>query len=130
MNRRRVLGAIAAVLIAGCASDESIRKARGQGVKRTYRYPYERVYAALMAVAAARKLTVVETDQAQGVVILRADGAVSGELIGVFFTANNERSTTVEIVAKATVSRTLAPDWVGRLHGDLEQELAPRRPVQ
>jgi hypothetical protein len=131
MNRRRaLLAGLAALLAAGCATDSAVKNARGQGLKRTYRQPYDRVYAALLAVIAERKLTIVEQDTAQGLLVLHSPGTVASERIGVFLTANNERSTTVEVVAKAVVSSTLAPDWAARLHGDLEQALAPRRPVQ
>jgi hypothetical protein len=130
-RRRRLLAGLAAMLIAGCAAtDSAVKNARGQGFKRTYRQPYDRVYAALLAVIAERKLTIVEQDPAQGLLVLHSPGTVASERIGVFLTANNERSTTVEVVAKAVVSSTLAPDWAARLHGDLEQALAPRRPVQ
>jgi type IV pilus biogenesis protein CpaD/CtpE len=130
MNRRHFLGLAAIALLgAGCATDSAVRNARGTGLKRTYRQPIDRVHAALLVVAAARKLTVVEEDKAQGFVLLHEDGSLSGDRIGVFLVANNERSTTVEVVTRAGLSGIPVPDWAGRLQGDLEQELTPRRPV-
>ncbi len=131
MKRRIFLAmAMAALLGAGCATDSAVRNARGTGLKRTYRQPIDRVHAALVVVAARRKLEVIEEDRAQGVMILREDGSLSGDRIGVFLTANNERSTTVEVVTRAGFSGIPVADWAGRLQGDLEQELTPRRPVQ
>ena len=131
MNRRFFLGLAAAALAGvGCTTESGVRNARGTGLKRTYRYPMDRVYAALLVVVAGRKLEVVEQDRAQGFVLLREGSGLSADRIGVFLTANNERSTTVEVVTRGGLSGIPVPDWAGRLHGDLEQELTPRRPVQ
>ncbi len=132
MNRRgflRAAPALAAALAGGCATDSGVLNARGSGLKRTYRQPYDRVYAAVLVVATGRKLELVEQDRAKGVLLLREDGSLSGDRIGVFVTANNERSTTVEVVARSGMAGFPMPDWAGRLHGDLEQELTPRRPA-
>ena len=78
----------AAIVLAGCASVESVKDARGQGVKRAFRQPYEAVYQAVLNAAAKRKLELVEQDRAAGRVVLSGPASLTslGERIAVFVT--------------------------------------------
>jgi hypothetical protein len=121
----------AAIVIAGCASVETVKDARGQGVKRTFRQPYEAVYEAVLNAAARRKLELIEQDRAAGRVVLSGPASLTslGERIAVFVTRDNDRSTTVEMVSKPVGGvLTFPPDWPPLLFGDIDQELTPRRP--
>lgn len=121
----------AAIVLAGCASVESVKDARGQGVKRTFRQPYEAVYEAVLNAATRRKLELVEQDRAAGSVVLSGPASWTslGERIAVFVTRGNEKSTGVEVVSKPVGGAlTFPPDWPAILFGDIEQELTPRRP--
>jgi len=46
-------------ILGGCASTETVKEARGQGVTRVYRYPYAPAYAATLAAANAKEPEVV-----------------------------------------------------------------------
>ena len=121
----------AAIVLAGCASADSVKDAQGQGVKRTFRQPYEAVYQAVLNAAARRKLELLEQDRAAGRLVLSGAASLTsfGERIAVFVMRGNERSTTVEIVSKPVGGvLTFPPDWPALLFGDIEQELTPRRP--
>lgn len=129
--RRRFLAA-AVLLLAGCASTESLKQARGHGLKRTFRQSYDAVYDAVLTAAAARKLEVVEQDRKAGWVILSSArfSMDAGERIAAFVERNHERSTTVEIVTRAVLPGMVPEDWAAWLYGEMEQALAKSRPGQ
>jgi len=119
--------ACAALLAAGCATVDSVKDARGQGIKRTYRHSYEVVYQAALVTASRRKLEVVEQNQPGGSMLLASGASWTslGERIAVFIMRTGDRATTVEIVSRAVLPGvSFPPDWAGLLFGDIEQELA------
>jgi len=66
-----ILGAtFVAVIEGGCASTETVKEAKGQGVTRTYPYAFEAVYNATLAATKTKKLEVAENDKANGRLIL------------------------------------------------------------
>lgn len=125
---RRLFGAIIVLLmIAGCASVETVRDAKGQGAKRTFRHHYDAVYQATVNAASRRKLEFVEQNRATGRILLSsgASWASLGEHIAVFVSRTGDRATTVEVVSKPVLATvTFPPDWPALLFGDIEQELA------
>jgi hypothetical protein len=121
----------AAIILAGCVSVDSVKDAKGQGVKRTFRQPYDAVYEAVLNAAAKRKLELVEQDKAAGRVVLSGPASWTslGERIAVFVTRGSDKATTVEVVSKPVGGAlTFPPDWPALLFGDIEQELTPKRP--
>lgn len=119
--------ACAALLMAGCATTDSVKDARGQGVKRTYRHAYEVVYQVALNTAFRRKLEIVEQNQPGGSMLLASGASWTslGERIAVFVIRSGDRATTVEIVSRAVLPGvSFPPDWAGLLFGDIEQELA------
>jgi hypothetical protein len=122
--------ACAALLAAGCASVDTVKDARGQGVKRSYRQSYELVYQAALNSASQRNLEIVEQDRAGGSMLLESGVSWTslGERIAVFVIQNGDSDTTVEIVSHAVLPGiTFPPDWARLLHGDIEHELAALR---
>lgn len=122
-----MLACAAALAVAGCATPDSVKDARGLGIKRTYRQPYELVYQAVVRAASGRKLQFVEQDAAAGRLLLShgVSWGSLGEHIAVFVTRLGERSTSVEIVAKPVFTPlAFPPDWPALLFGDIEAELA------
>ncbi len=124
----RLFGAILAfLLIAGCASVETVRDAKGQGAKRTFRQPYAAVFQATVNAASRRKLEFVEQNRTAGRILLSSGASWSslGEHIAIFVTRTGNRATTVEIVSKPVLATvTFPPDWPALLFSDIEQELA------
>ena len=103
-----------AVLASGCASTETVKESRGQGISRTYPYAYEPVYNATLAAAKTKELDVVENDKANGRLIF-SHGVTWlswGERIAVFVKSLAANSTEVEIVSKPVMSPlNFPPDW-------------------
>jgi len=90
-----------AIIVSGCASTETVKEAKGQGVSRSYQYAYEPVYNATLAAAKTKQLEVVESDKANGRLIL-SHGITPwswGERIAVFIKPMATHSTEVEIVS-------------------------------
>lgn len=122
-----MLALAAVIALGGCASTESVKQAKGKGIKRTYRQPADAVFQAVLAAAPKRKLELVEQDRAAGLIVLSSGTSLTsiGERIAVFITRAGERSTAVEIVSKPVGGVvTFPPDWPSLLFGDIEVELA------
>jgi hypothetical protein len=115
-----------AVVAGGCASTETVKEAKGQGVSRTYPYAYESVYNATIAAARTKELEVVENDKANGRLIF-SHGVTWlswGEKIAVFVKALATTSTEVEIVSKPLMSPlNFPPDWQQILLDQIDVEL-------
>lgn len=125
--RAVLLALVAALALGGCASVDSVKEAKGQGVKRTFRYSGDAVFQAVLTVGARRKLELVEQDRAAGIIVFASGASLTslGERIAVFITRASERSTALEVVSKPVGGAvTFPPDWPGILYGDLEHELA------
>ncbi len=135
MSRRDFMRAIvAAALPAGmldaCASPESVIALRGNGVKRTFRYPYDDVYAVTLEAAGKRKLEIVDAKTSKDTILLSngLSWTSVGERIAVFIVRLNERTTSVEVVSRPVLPTvTFPPDWPQLLFGDIEELLAVRR---
>jgi hypothetical protein len=115
-----------AVIASGCASTETVKEAKGQGVSRTYPYAYESVYNATIAAAKTKELEVVENDKANGRLILSHGVTLWswGEKIAVFVKALATTSTEVEIVSKPVMSPlNFPPDWQQILLDQIDVEL-------
>jgi uncharacterized protein YceK len=125
-----VLALCAALALGGCATVDSVKEAKGQGLKRTFRQPYELVFQATLTAATKRKLEVVEQDRASGRIVLASGASWTslGERIAVFIGRSGERLTSVEVVSRPRLAAiTFPPDWPVLLFGDIEQELTEAR---
>jgi len=134
MNRRAFLSnAMAAaviVLLAGCSTIDNVKDARGKGVKRTYKQPYDEVFAAAMQAAAKRKLEIVSSVRESGTILLSNGASLGslGENIAIFIARLGDRSTSVEVVYRPVVATvSFPPDWPNLLFGEIEEELTARR---
>ena len=123
--------AVSACLLAGCASVDSLKQARGEGVKRTFRHSYDHVFMATMDAAVQKKLTVVTSDRKNGTILLMSGASLSslgGERIALFLTRLDEQATSVEVVVQAVVPGvSFPPDWAELLFGEIEENLAEQR---
>lgn len=134
MTRRAFLLRVTALAGCGwlpaCASIESVKDARGKGVKRTFKYPYDEVYDAALAAAARKKLELVGAARTTGTILLSNGASLGslGERIGVFVTRLGDRTTSVEVVSQPVVATlSFPPDWPSLLFGEIEEDLAARR---
>jgi hypothetical protein len=116
--------------LAACASIDSVKDARGKGLKRTFKYPYDEVYDAALAAAARKKLELVGATRTTGTILLSNGASLSslGERIAVFVSRLSDRATSVEVVSQPVVSAlSFPPDWPILLFGEIEEDLAARR---
>lgn len=135
MDRRAFLCAAMAAsgmsLLGACSSADSIKDARGKGAKRTYKQTYDEVFAAAMHAAEKKKLEIVSSVRDTGTILLSNGaslGSLGGERIAIFVSRVNDRTTSVEIVARPVVATvSFPPDWPNLLFGEIEEELTARR---
>ena len=119
-----------AALVGGCASTETVKEARGQGVSRTYESGFDTVYDAALAAAKTRELEIVESDRPSGRIVL-SHGVTWlswGERIAVFVKSTSSRTTGVEVVSKPVMSPlNFPPDWEKILLDQIGIELRRKR---
>lgn len=134
MTRRAFLLRVTALAgcgwLAACASIDSVKDARGKGLKRTFKYPYDEVYDAALAAAAGKKLELVGATRTTGTILLSNGASLGslGERIAVFVSRLGDRTTSVEVVSQPLVSTlSFPPDWPSLLFGEIEEGLAARR---
>jgi len=119
-----------AVIVSGCASTETVKEAKGQGVSRAYQYAYESVYNAALAAAKTKNLEVVENDKTNGRLMLSHGVTLWswGERIAVFIKPTATNRTEVEIVSKPVLSPlNFPPDWQQILLDQIDAELRSRK---
>ena len=116
-------------IVSGCASTETVKEEKGQGVTRAYPYAYEPVYNATLAAAKTKELEVVENDKTNGRLILSHGVTLWswGERIAVFIKHVTTNITEVEIVSKPVLSPlNFPPDWQHILLDQIDIELQSR----
>jgi hypothetical protein len=130
MRIAAIMMVVIGALVGGCASTETVKEARGQGITRMYADPYEAVYNAVVAAAKTKELEMVESDLASGRLVF-SHGVTWlswGERIAVFVKAVSPKSTEVEIVSKPVMSPlNFPPDWEKILLDQIATELRNRR---
>lgn len=123
---RIVFVLISSLLVAGCASSNTVKQAQGQGVTKTYAHAYDDVYAAVLQAADRQKLKITEADKDQGRILL-ANGISPfswGERVAVFIVQRTQHLTDVEIVSKPVMAPlNFPPKWEQRLFDEIGQAL-------
>lgn len=133
MQRRAFLHAFAAAGVAalcGCATIDNVKEARGKGVKRTFKYPYDEVFDAALNAAVKKKLEMISSARESGTILLSNGVSLSslGERIAMFVTRVGDKGASVEVVARPVVATvSFPPDWPSLLFGEIEEELSARR---
>ena len=114
------------MITGGCASTETVKKAEGEGISRSFSYAFEPVYEATISAAKEKELEVVESDKKSGRLIL-AHGVTLwswGERIAVFVKPLSNNETEVEVVSKPVLAPlNFPPDWQNILLDQIEAEL-------
>ncbi|WP_322024121.1 hypothetical protein [Burkholderia sp. BCC1977] len=119
-----------ALIASGCASTESVKETKGEGVSRTYAYAYEPVYNSVLAAAKTKNLKVVENDKSNGRLILSHGVTLWswGERIAIFVKPISSASTEVEIVSKPVLEPlNFPPDWQKILFEQVDVELRTQK---
>ena len=115
-----------AILLAACASAETVKEAKGQGITRGYEYAYQSVFDAVIAAAKTKELEVVESDVKSGSLVF-SHGVTAwswGEKIAVFVKPVSSKTTEVEIVSQPVLAPlNFPPDWQNILLDQISTEL-------
>lgn len=114
------------IVIGGCASTETVKESEGQGISRTYPYPYDAVYDATISAAKSQELEIVETEKTKGRLIFKHGVTLWswGENIAVFIKPLSPNSTEVEIVSEPVMAPfNIPPDWQHILLDKINDEL-------
>lgn len=132
---RRLLLVWAAALVAGCATSDSVRNTRGEGIKRLFPYEVGVVHTAVLSAAKTRDLSVVESDAKSGRYVFSSGPSWRsfGERIAVFARSVSPRLTEVEVVSKPVLTPLNFPrDWELTLLDEIDTVLrgAPRVPAR
>ena len=126
MKTSFIMITLVALIASGCASTETVKQAKGQGVSHTYPYAYEPVFSATLAAANNKKLEVVEHDRTNGRIILSHGVTLWswGERIAVFVKPVAASRTEVEIISKPVLAPlNFPPDWQQILFDQIDVEL-------
>jgi hypothetical protein len=117
---------VAAIAMSGCASTETVKEAKGQGVSRNYPYAYEQVYKATLSATKTKELEIIEEDKSKGRVILSHGITLWswGERIAVFIKPFAASGTEVEIISKPVLAPlNFPPDWQHILLDQIDVQL-------
>ena len=120
--------ALLAILLAGCASTETVRQEKGEGDKRLFNHAYDAVFDATLVVAGKQGLEVVEEERDNGTIMLSHGVTLWswGERIAVFIKKTSTTQTEVEIISKPIMAPlNFPPDWVNRIFDEIDRELGP-----
>jgi hypothetical protein len=96
-----ILFLLAVMMVAGCASIDTVRPGSGEGSKFTvYRRSYDEIWNAAVSVAGSR-LTLVETDKSTGMIKAEALDSTFGEALGIFISPprDGEKRYVVEVLS-------------------------------
>ncbi|UCC55415.1 MAG: hypothetical protein JSU75_08560 [Gammaproteobacteria bacterium] len=120
--------ALLAILLAGCATTDTVRQEKGMGDKQLFEHPYDAVFEATLVVAGNQGLEVVEQDRDNGTIILSHGVTLWswGERVAVFIRKMSATQTEVEIISKPVMAPlNFPPDWVSRIFEGIDKELGP-----
>ena len=117
-------------LLTACTSIEMLKVSvsRGEGSKRLYDDPFNKVYSATLSTVRKQKLEILESNESEGRVILSHGFSLTswGEGIVVFVTRISDGATEVEVVVKpVTGPWSFAPQWANLLFIGINEELRP-----
>lgn len=126
MKISTVIFAVITIAMTGCASTETVKEAKGEGISRAYPYVYDQVYKATLSAAKTKELEVVEEDKSKGRIVLSHGITLWswGERIAVFIKPLATGSTEVEIISKPVLAPlNFPPDWQQILLNQIDVEL-------
>jgi hypothetical protein len=128
---RRLLVVLSVMfLAAGCATSDSVRSTRGEGIKRLFPYTMDVVHGAVLSAAKSRDLAVVESDGKTGQYVFSSGPSWRsfGERIAVFSRSLSPRLTEVEVVSKPVLSPLNFPrNWELALLDEIDASLTASR---
>lgn len=115
-------------MIAGCATTDTVKQARGEGTKRLFPYEQKVVHAAVVAAAKARKFEIVDNGP-EGLLLSQGVSWRSfGERVAVFLRIVSPRLTEVEVVSKPVlVPMNFPRDWEMSVLNEIDRSLQDTR---
>lgn len=122
---KKIISILSIFVLAGCASLNDAKDAKGQGVKQTYNKPYDTVWDKTIEVVQESKLELVSKDKENGEILAKKGvSAFSyGENVAVFL-KKSETETTVEVVSKKALAANItAKDWTKDIFQELDKKL-------
>ena len=130
MRTSVLLVALAALLASGCATTQTVKEAKGQGVSRVYHHGYSTVYRATLSAAKTKELEVAENDRKARRLVLTQGVSWKGlgEKVAVFITPMTRTRTKVEVVSKPVLAPlNFQPDWQQALLDQIDAGLAAKK---
>lgn len=121
----RACAVLMLVLVAGCASTDSLRSAQGSGEKKIYGVSYERAWNLIPYSISETGGKVKERNFEQGYVF--AESGITwtsfGERVALFCQRKGTSQVEIEVVSKSGVG--LSSDWTAKIFASLDRNLRP-----
>ena len=118
----------------GCATVATVQRSQGQGISRSYPYPFAVTFESARDALQELGIEIVEVmrspDGHSGSIIGKKSLSLFsyGERIAVFVSTQNERSTQVEVVSKRVLATNVfAKDWTQDILSTIANVLAHRQ---
>ena len=124
----RICGALAVVLLTGCASVDTLRSAQGSGQKRTYGVSYERAWNLIPYAISDTGGKVKDRNFQSGYVIAEYGISLTslGERVALFCERKGANQVEIEVVSKQGFSLGLSStDWTATIFASLDRQLRP-----
>lgn len=102
MNLKLFFIAVAAALLAGCATPSKMAKMEGQGTKRIFPEPYSAVWKSAIEAARHGQLQIESIDETKGYIVSRTPVRMEswGERVGIWVKKIDDSHTSVEVVSR------------------------------
>lgn len=122
MKPKLLFIAVATVLLAGCASPESVVKLQGTGMKRTFPEPYPEVWKSALNACRHGVLSVASFDMTNGIIHAETQTRLDswGEYVAVWVRKVDDQNTEVEVVSRRVGPHDFfAYDWERPILNDI-----------
>ena len=122
MKIKTILLTLATALLAGCASQQSVVKLEGAGMKRTFPAPYPEVWKSAVNACRHGVLSIASQDSTNGIIHAETQTRLDswGEYVAVWVRRVDDKNTEVEVVSRRTGPRDFfAYDWERPILNDI-----------
>jgi hypothetical protein len=126
ISEMRILLLIFSLLLHGCASIQGVKELEGQGTKKVFNAPYEKVWDAALKACQTSDIEIVESNKDKGLISAKTSVRATswGENIAVWVKKVSEIRTEVEVVSrKAGPALLFYYNWEEPILNNIEKQI-------